>query len=71
MQFLAVLIAPLDFLVDLFKLEGIDQSAHEKVGVSRFLHPHLAIIWRTMTSMCLSLMSTPCRRYTRCTSWMR
>jgi hypothetical protein len=24
-----------------------------------------------MTSMCLSLMSTPCRRYTRCTSWMR
>ena len=25
-------------------------------------------IWRTITSICLSLISTPCRRYTRCTS---
>ena len=25
-------------------------------------------IWRTIISICLSLISTPCRRYTRCTS---
>src|SRR5262249_31865251 len=28
-------------------------------------------IWRTMISMCLSLMVTPCRRYTSCTSLTR
>ncbi len=25
-------------------------------------------IWRTIISTCLSLISTPCKRYTRCTS---
>ena len=27
-------------------------------------------IWCTIISICLSLISTPCKRYTRCTSWI-
>lgn len=41
-------------------LHNIHGGAGQQVRVPGVLHPDLALIWRTITSMCLSLMSTPC-----------
>ena len=43
----------------------------EELGVTHLLDPHPAHHLRTTTSMCLSLMATPCNRYTSWISFTR
>jgi hypothetical protein len=46
---------------------ALDLFALDELGVARSVISTLRSIWRTITSMCLSLIFTPCRRYT---SWI-
>jgi hypothetical protein len=49
-------------VVDLVELGLVDVLALQQRGIARIEDLHFWSIWRTITSMCLSLIFTPCRR---------
>ena len=51
-----------DSLVLLLELDLVDLLADQEVGVAGSLISTFCSIWRTITSMCLSLIFTPCSR---------
>ncbi len=56
------------YCISIFKSKPIYKASRQKFCIAIFFNFTRFSICLTITSICLSLISTPCRRYTLCTS---